>query len=91
MRMINYFFAIFMTIVVNPDKEWGRVTMITRYGAKEVRDLVKSRPSNVTILAANSHLPFAPTQIDKHLSGHIGSVQKSGHPVAWICDPMHGK
>ena len=30
-------------------------------------------------------------QIDDHLPGHIGAVKRSGHPVAWICDPMHGK
>ncbi|KAG9308893.1 DAHP synthetase [Chiua virens] len=49
--------------VINPDKEPGRVTLITRYGA---------------------------TKIDNHLSGHIRAVQVSGHPVAWVCDPMHG-
>ncbi|KAL4073188.1 DAHP synthetase [Scleroderma yunnanense] len=49
--------------VVNPDKEPGRVTLITRYGATKVRD---------------------------HLPGHIQAVTSSGHPVAWICDPMHG-
>ncbi|KAF8644470.1 hypothetical protein AX16_008440 [Volvariella volvacea WC 439] len=49
--------------VVNPDKEWGRVTLITRYGAGK---------------------------IEKYLPGHIAAVQKSGHPVAWVCDPMHG-
>jgi len=49
--------------VVNPDKELGRVTLITRYGARK---------------------------IDDHLPGHIGAVKRSGHPVAWICDPMHG-
>ncbi|KAF9521790.1 DAHP synthetase [Crepidotus variabilis] len=49
--------------VVNPDKELGRVTLITRYGAKK---------------------------IEEHLPGHIRTVQASGHPVAWICDPMHG-
>ncbi|KAF9444359.1 DAHP synthetase [Macrolepiota fuliginosa MF-IS2] len=49
--------------IVNPDKEPGRVALITRYGA---------------------------TKIDNHLAGHIGAVQSSGHPVAWICDPMHG-
>ncbi|KAF9476280.1 DAHP synthetase [Pholiota conissans] len=49
--------------VVNPDKEAGRVTLITRYGAKK---------------------------IDEHLPGHIKVVRESGHPVAWICDPMHG-
>lgn len=31
------------------------------------------------------------TQIDTHLPSHIVAVQNSGHPVAWICDPMHGK
>lgn len=50
--------------VVNPDKDSGRVTLITRYGAGKV---------------------------EKFLPGHITAVQKSGHPVIWICDPMHGK
>ncbi|EKM54944.1 uncharacterized protein PHACADRAFT_93861 [Phanerochaete carnosa HHB-10118-sp] len=49
--------------IVNPDKESGRVTLITRYGAAKV---------------------------EKHLPGHITAVQRSGHPVIWICDPMHG-
>ncbi|EKM76015.1 hypothetical protein AGABI1DRAFT_122903 [Agaricus bisporus var. burnettii JB137-S8] len=49
--------------IVNPDKEVGKVTLITRYGA---------------------------TKVENHLAGHIKIVQKSGHPVAWICDPMHG-
>ncbi|KAK2459461.1 hypothetical protein APHAL10511_008521 [Amanita phalloides] len=49
--------------IVNPDKEMGRVTLITRYGAAKVGD---------------------------HLPAHIEAVQSSGHPVAWICDPMHG-
>jgi 3-deoxy-7-phosphoheptulonate synthase len=49
--------------VVNPDKEPGRVTLITRYGA---------------------------SKIEKHLAGHIAAVKNSGHPVVWICDPMHG-
>ncbi|KAJ8090452.1 hypothetical protein PM082_019050 [Marasmius tenuissimus] len=50
--------------IVNPDKEPGRVTLITRYGAEKV---------------------------EAHLPGHIKAIQESGHPVAWICDPMHGK
>jgi len=49
--------------IVNPNREKGRVTLITRYGA---------------------------AKIDAHLSSHIIAVQKSEHPVAWICDPMHG-
>ncbi|KAI0073908.1 DAHP synthetase [Panus rudis PR-1116 ss-1] len=49
--------------IVNPDKESGRVTLITRYGAGKVENF---------------------------LAGHIAAVQKSGHPVIWICDPMHG-
>ncbi|KAF8551220.1 DAHP synthetase [Imleria badia] len=49
--------------VVNPNKEPGRVTLITRYGAGK---------------------------IENHLPGHIRAVQASGHPVAWVCDPMHG-
>ncbi|THG99276.1 hypothetical protein EW026_g3042 [Hermanssonia centrifuga] len=49
--------------IVNPDKQSGRVTLITRYGAAKAK---------------------------KYLPGHIAAVQKSGHPVIWICDPMHG-
>ncbi|KAJ7164347.1 DAHP synthetase [Mycena filopes] len=49
--------------IVNPSKEAGRVTLITRYGAGK---------------------------IDAHLASHISAVQKSAHPVIWICDPMHG-
>ncbi|EPT00868.1 hypothetical protein FOMPIDRAFT_1036613 [Fomitopsis schrenkii] len=49
--------------IVNPDREPGRVTLITRYGAGKV---------------------------EQHLAAHITAVQQSGHPVAWICDPMHG-
>ncbi|KAF7793592.1 hypothetical protein EIP86_004706 [Pleurotus ostreatoroseus] len=49
--------------IVNPDKESGRVTLITRYGAAKV---------------------------ENYLPGHIAAVQKSGHPVVWVCDPMHG-
>jgi len=49
--------------IVNPDKELGKVTLISRYGARKIDDL---------------------------LPGHIGAVKRSGHPVAWICDPMHG-
>ncbi|KAI0685054.1 DAHP synthetase [Cytidiella melzeri] len=49
--------------IVNPDKESGRVTLITRYGALKVENF---------------------------LPGHISAVQRSGHPVIWICDPMHG-
>lgn len=49
--------------IVNPDREDGKITLITRYGA---------------------------SKIEQYLSGHISSVQASGHPVVWICDPMHG-
>ncbi|KAI0034875.1 DAHP synthetase [Vararia minispora EC-137] len=48
---------------INPDREDGRVTLITRYGADK---------------------------IDAHLPEHILAVQASGHPVIWVCDPMHG-
>ncbi|KAK0184089.1 DAHP synthetase [Armillaria mellea] len=49
--------------VVNPSKEPGRITLISRYGAEK---------------------------IDAHLPGHIEAVKRSGHPIVWICDPMHG-
>ncbi|KAF8263763.1 DAHP synthetase [Lactarius quietus] len=49
--------------IVNPDRESGRVTLITRYGVNK---------------------------IETHLATHIKAVQASGHPVIWVCDPMHG-
>ncbi|KAF8527428.1 DAHP synthetase [Hysterangium stoloniferum] len=49
--------------IVNVDKNKGRVTLITRYGAGKV---------------------------NSYLASHIRAVRESGHPVAWICDPMHG-
>jgi len=49
--------------IVNPEKEVGRVTLITRFGAEKIV----------------AHLPC-----------HIDAVKHSGHPVAWVCDPMHG-
>lgn len=49
--------------LVNPSREDGKITLITRYGAEK---------------------------IDAHLARHIEAVQSSGHPVIWVCDPMHG-
>ncbi|KAN0137910.1 DAHP synthetase [Lactarius tabidus] len=49
--------------IVNPDRNSGRVTLITRYGVNKIAT---------------------------HLATHIKAVQESGHPVIWICDPMHG-
>ncbi|KAH9957686.1 DAHP synthetase [Russula dissimulans] len=49
--------------IVNPNRDHGRVTLITRYGADK---------------------------ISSHLANHIRAVQASGHPVIWVCDPMHG-
>ena len=34
---------------------------------------------------------YGAAKVEKYLPGHIAAVQKSGHPVTWICDPMHGK
>ncbi|KAK7027453.1 hypothetical protein VNI00_015198 [Paramarasmius palmivorus] len=49
--------------IVNPGRDSGRVTLITRYGAGK---------------------------IDNYLTNHIKAIQESGHPVIWVCDPMHG-
>ena len=48
---------------LDPDREPGRLTLITRLGSRHVRDLL-------------------PAMVEK--------VEASGHPVVWICDPMHG-
>lgn len=49
--------------ILNPDRESGRISLITRYGAGK---------------------------IERYLGSHIEAVQQSGHPVIWVCDPMHG-
>lgn len=42
-------------------------------------------------LSKNLNADHTRAQIENHLAGHIKAVQESGHPVAWVCDPMHGK
>ncbi len=48
---------------IDPDREPGRITIITRFGADNV---------------------------SKQLPRFVQAVEKSGHPVLWSCDPMHG-
>jgi 3-deoxy-7-phosphoheptulonate synthase len=48
---------------LNPDRQPGRLTLITRMGATKVVDL---------------------------LPPLLKAVSESGHPVVWVCDPMHG-
>ena len=49
--------------VLNPNRVPGRLTLITRLGARRVEELL---PPLIT------------------------AVRRSGHPVIWACDPMHG-
>jgi 3-deoxy-7-phosphoheptulonate synthase len=67
--------------VLNPDREPGRLTLITRYGASKVGLLAK----------LGSCTECMGLQIEQYLPSHIRAVQDSGMPVVWICDPMHGK
>lgn len=48
---------------LDPDRVPGRLTLITRMGAGQVRD---------------------------RLPDIVAKVTDSGHPVVWVCDPMHG-
>ena len=48
---------------LDPERQPGRLTLITRMGAGAVRNLL-------------------PPLVEK--------VEASGHPVVWVCDPMHG-
>lgn len=48
---------------LDPDRVPGRLTLISRQGAKNVRE----------------HLPEV-----------VRAVRRAGHPVVWMCDPMHG-
>lgn len=49
--------------VLNPNNEPGRLTLIHRFGAKNIED---------------------------HLPDLISAARKTGSPVLWVCDPMHG-
>ncbi|WP_033400331.1 3-deoxy-7-phosphoheptulonate synthase [Actinokineospora enzanensis] len=48
---------------LDPSREPGRLTLISRLGADLVRD---------------------------RLPGLVAAVHAAGHPVIWLCDPMHG-
>jgi 3-deoxy-7-phosphoheptulonate synthase len=48
---------------LNPDREPGRLTLITRMGASDV---------------------------EAKLPPILEAVNNAGHPVVWVCDPMHG-
>ena len=48
---------------LDPEREPGRLTLISRMGHKRVGDELPAR---------------------------IEAVRDSGHPVVWMCDPMHG-
>ncbi len=48
---------------LNPDREAGRITLISRMGADKVRE---------------------------RLPPLLRAVRREGHPVVWLCDPMHG-
>ncbi|KAG8905297.1 hypothetical protein FRB99_000270 [Tulasnella sp. 403] len=53
----------------------------------ELLDVVNpSRENGKVVLITR----YGAEKIDQHLPGHIAAVQKSGHPVIWVCDPMHG-
>lgn len=48
---------------LDPDRVPGRLTLITRMGARQIREAL-------------------PPIVQK--------IEASGHPVLWVCDPMHG-
>jgi len=48
---------------LNPERVPGRLSLITRLGAKRVEEL---------------------------LPPLVEAVRQAGHPVVWVCDPMHG-
>lgn len=48
---------------LDPDNKPGRLMLITRMGAKNIREV---------------------------LPPLVEAVKETGHPVTWVCDPMHG-
>ncbi len=48
---------------LNPDRLPGRLTLVTRFGASRIEEL---------------------------LPPIVRAVEGAGHPVVWVCDPMHG-
>ncbi|MDQ4133935.1 MAG: 3-deoxy-7-phosphoheptulonate synthase class II [Actinomycetota bacterium] len=55
--------AVALCDALDPDRVPGRLTLITRMGARRVEEL---------------------------LPPLVRAVERSGHPVVWACDPMHG-
>ncbi len=55
--------AVALADVLDPDHTPGRLTLISRMGARRVREV---------------------------LPALVRAVRDSGHPVLWVCDPMHG-
>jgi 3-deoxy-7-phosphoheptulonate synthase len=49
--------------ILDPEREPGRLTLISRMGA---------------------------TKVEERLPALQRAVKESGHPVVWVCDPMHG-
>lgn len=74
--------------IVNPEKEVGKVTLISRYGAELVR-----LPSLASSFRRRSFLTRSTLlQVESKLPSHILAVQRSAHhnTVIWQADPMHG-
>lgn len=42
-------------------------------------------PGRISLIAR-----YGSSKVEQCLPGHIEAVKKSGHPVIWVCDPMHG-
>lgn len=42
-------------------------------------------PGRISLIAR-----YGAAKVEACLPGHIEAVKKSGHPVIWVCDPMHG-
>lgn len=59
----------------------------------EVEDLLQllelldpdKEPGRISLIAR-----YGANKVDSCLPQHIEAVKKSGHPVVWVCDPMHG-
>ena len=70
---------------LNPNKEPGKITLISRYGADKVavryfifckRKRKKKKEKKI--------------QVREYLPKHIQAMKDAGLKAVWCCDPMHG-
>ena len=77
----------FLSGINNPVGVQDRPDLHARRGRGDVRAPEPRPPAR----PAHAHHPaWEPTRIEELLPPIVRAVEAEGHPVVWVCDPMHG-